>query len=141
MRGIRGALARPSNWGVTLLLAVGLIQGCSLPSGNSSAGSERPADQQGRVDTASSNPTQTTLMALTPKQQAAILGKAAGKGCVGRTAFFMGMTDTNSAIWSVRCSSGRTYAIAIDADAKATTSAMTCSAFKAEAHVDCFKKF
>ena len=79
-------------------------------------------------------------MSLTPKQQAAILGKAAGKGCVGRTAFFMGMSDTNSAFWSVRCSSGRTYAVAVNADAEGTTFAMTCAALKAKTHVDCFKK-
>jgi hypothetical protein len=84
------------------------------------------------------------MLELDPAARAAALGTVVGSTgdrCKGTESFFMGMSPKdNSALWSVRCSTGKSYEISIDADATGTTSVMDCSILKAVADVDCFAR-
>lgn len=88
------------------------------------------------------NPAHDRLAALGASEQATLLGKIAGEGCIGQTAFYMGMDSTdNQAHWSVLCTNGTSYEVAIQANATGSTSVMDCRVLKAVADVDCFVKF
>lgn len=141
MRAAHGIMARLAVRASGLLLALVLAQGCSLLPQTFGGGSERAPAAAEKPAVPPENATQNTIMNLPPKQQAAVLGSAVGKGCKGKSAFFMGTIDTGSAIWSVRCTSGRTYAVEIVADAAGSTYAMTCAAYKEKTRIECFKKF
>ena len=90
----------------------------------------------------SGNPTHDHLLALPPAQQAKILGKGVGQGCVAVSAFPMGVTSTGKAkglaYWSVRCKDGRSFAVQIAPDAQAVV--IDCRVLQANGK-DCFKKF
>ncbi len=90
----------------------------------------------------SGNPTHDHLLALPPAEQAKILGKGIGKGCVAVSAFPMGVTSTGKAkglaYWSVRCKDGRSFAVQIAPDAQAVV--VDCRVLQANGK-DCFKKF
>jgi hypothetical protein len=81
------------------------------------------------------------LLALPKSEQALMLGRAAGEGCVGNRAFYMGISKDRTASWSVSCTDGNSYAVQIDADSVGTTSILDCSILKAVAKVNCFEKF
>jgi len=90
----------------------------------------------------SGNPAHDRLLALPPAEQAKTLAKGIGQGCVGTSAFPMGVTTTGKAkglaYWSVRCKDGRSFAVQIAPDAQAV--AVDCRALQASGK-ECFKKF
>ena len=86
---------------------------------------------------ATANPTHDLLLSKSAPEQAAILGKEVGNGCIGTTPFFMGIAEDGSALWSVLCADGSAYALNISPDAAGTTRALECSRLKAM-HLDCF---
>src|SRR6266481_7608354 len=92
----------------------------------------------------SGNPTHDHLLALPPAEQAKILGKGIGQGCVAVSAFPMGVTSAGKAkglaYWSVRCKDGRSFAVQIAPDAQGTTQAADCRALEGSGK-ECFKKF
>jgi hypothetical protein len=90
----------------------------------------------------SGNPTHDHLLALPPAEQAKILGKGIGQGCVAVSAFPMGVTSAGKAkglaYWSVRCKDGRSFAVQIAPDAQAVV--VDCRLLQANGK-ECFKKF
>lgn len=67
--------------------------------------------------------------------------ESSGYLCTGTKTFFMGLNPKdNEAYWSVRCTSGKSYEVAIKADATGHTSVVDCAIMKAMADVDCFVK-
>jgi hypothetical protein len=90
----------------------------------------------------SGNPTNDRLLTLPAAQQAKTLAKGVGQGCVGTSAFPMGVTATGKAkglaYWSVRCKDGRSFAIQIAPDAQAVV--VDCRALQGSGK-ECFKKF
>jgi hypothetical protein len=90
----------------------------------------------------SGNPTHDHLLALPPAEQAKILGKGVGQGCVAVSAFPMGVTLTGKAkglaYWSLRCKDGRSFAVQIAPDAQAVV--VDCRLLQANGK-ECFKKF
>jgi hypothetical protein len=90
----------------------------------------------------SGNPTHDHLLALPPAEQAKTLGKGVAQGCVGVSAFPMGVTSTGKAkglaYWSVRCKDGRSFAVQIAPDAQAVV--VDCRVLQANGK-ECFKKF
>jgi hypothetical protein len=92
----------------------------------------------------SGNPGNDRLAALPSAEQAKALAKNVGHGCVGTSAFAMGVVDTakwkSLAYWSVQCKDGRSFAIQIDPDPKAPWIITDCRVLQANGK-DCFKKF
>jgi hypothetical protein len=90
----------------------------------------------------SGNPTHDRLLSLPPAEQAKTLAQGVGQGCVGKSAFPMGVTATGKAkglaYWSVRCKDGRSFAIQIAPDAEAVV--VDCRVLQASGK-ECFKKF
>ena len=76
--------------------------------------------------------------------RAAFLGRvvaSSGDSCTGTKTFFMGLNPKdNEAYWSVGCTNGKSYEVAIKADATGHTSVVDCAVMKAMADVDCFVK-
>jgi len=70
-----------------------------------------------------------------------MLGKAAGEGCIGNRAFYMGISKDRSAFWSVGCTDGSSYEVEIAADSVGTTTILECSILRAVAKVNCFEEF
>lgn len=60
------------------------------------------------------------MLALPAAQQATALGRIVAERCVGIEAFYQGMVK-GQAFWSVRCSSGEVYQIAVNPDAAGST--------------------
>lgn len=130
------------------LLALAALSGCSPPPERASAApvvagtaTASPLARAPAATPAPDNPTQRQMMSLPKAQQAAILARAVGHGCTGASPFFMGMGDNGSAIWSLRCTRGHTWAVAINPDEAGTTTVMRCTTFKTKTHLDCFRKF
>jgi len=99
----------------------------------------------GTVDAAGSgNPANDRLVALAPADRAKALAKTIGHGCVGTSAFAMGVVDTakwkSLAYWSVQCKDGRSFAIQIAPDPKAPWAVADCRVLAANGK-ECFKKF
>ena len=90
----------------------------------------------------SGNPTHDRLLTLPRGEQAKILAKNVGQGCVGVSAFPMGVTASGKArglaYWSVRCKDGRGFALQIAPDAQ--TVVVDCRVLQANGK-ECFKKF
>ena len=90
----------------------------------------------------SGNPTNDTLLTLSPDRQAASLANGIGHGCVGTSAFPMGVTRTGAAkgfaYWSVRCKDGRSFAVQISPAGQAI--ATDCQSLQGTGR-ECFKKF
>jgi hypothetical protein len=89
----------------------------------------------------SGNPVHDRLLALPPAEQARVLGHNVGQGCVGLSAFPMGVVSTDKwkslAYWSVRCKDGRSFAIQISPNSQIFV--VDCQIFEANGKV-CFKK-
>lgn len=89
----------------------------------------------------SGNPTHDRLLSLPPAEQARTLASAIGQGCVGKSAFPMGVTASGKAkglaYWSVRCKDGRSFAVQIAPDAEAVV--VDCRLLHANG-TECFKK-
>ena len=96
----------------------------------------------GRLAAGSGNPAHDRLLSLPAAEQAKTLAKAVGQGCVGISAFPMGVTSTGKAkglaYWSVRCKDGRSFALQIAPDAEAVV--VDCRLLQANGK-ECFKKF
>ena len=92
----------------------------------------------------SGNPANDRLVALPPAEQAKALAKTVGHGCVGTSAFAMGVVDTakwkSLAYWSVQCKDGRSFAIQMSPDPKAPWAITDCRVLQANGK-ECFKKF
>ena len=90
----------------------------------------------------SGNPVHDRLLALAPAEQAKAIGQNVGQGCVGVSAFPMGLANTDKwkalAYWSVHCKDGRSFAIQIAPNAE--TFVIDCRVLKANGK-ECFKKF
>ncbi|MBV8411553.1 MAG: hypothetical protein JOY64_28260 [Alphaproteobacteria bacterium] len=69
----------------------------------------------------SGNQTHDMLMAMPADQQAAVLGRVVGEGCVGAAALFNGMEPGNEADWRVRCTNGKSYGVSISPDSAGST--------------------
>ncbi|HLZ67017.1 MAG TPA: hypothetical protein VKQ29_12360 [Aliidongia sp.] len=100
-----------------------------------------PAPPTGPAASKIDNPTQNQLMSLPKRQQAAILAQAIGHGCRGASPYFMGTGDDGSAIWSLRCVRGHTWAVSVNPDPAGSTTAMRCTSFTAKTHLSCFSRF
>jgi len=83
------------------------------------------------------NPAHELLLSKSAAEQAVMLGKAVGNGCIGTTPFFMGIAEDGSAFWSVLCANGNSYVVDVSPDAVGTAKALECSRLKAM-HLDCF---
>ena len=81
------------------------------------------------------------LAGLPKYAQADLLAKVVNDNCTGTDAFFMGAAEDHQAFWSVRCTDGRSFQVAIEPNATGTTSIMNCTLLKAVADVDCFVSF
>jgi hypothetical protein len=94
------------------------------------------------VAAGSGNQTHDRLLSLPAAERAKTLGKAVGQGCVGVSAFPMGVTSAGKAkglaYWSVRCKDGRSFALQIAPDAEAVV--VDCRLLQANGK-ECFKKF
>ncbi|MBV9687821.1 MAG: hypothetical protein JO096_11520 [Alphaproteobacteria bacterium] len=90
----------------------------------------------------SGNPAHDRLMGLPPAQQAKALAKGVGHGCVGISAFPMGVASTDKwksiAYWSVKCKDGRSFAVQIAPNSEAFI--IDCRVLQANGK-ECFKKF
>jgi hypothetical protein len=90
------------------------------------------------------NVTHDMLLAKPADVRASVLAhivESSGDLCTGTKAFFMGLNPKdNEAYWSVRCTNGKSYEVAIKADAFGHTSVVDCAIMKAMADVDCFVK-
>lgn len=90
----------------------------------------------------SGNPVQDRLLALPPAQQAKALARNVGHGCVGTSAFPMGIANTDKwkalAYWSLQCKDGRSFALQIAPNAEAFV--VDCRVLQANGK-ECFKKF
>jgi hypothetical protein len=90
----------------------------------------------------SGNPVNDRLLSLPPVEQAKTIGKNVGHGCVGTTAFPMGVVNTAKwkgiAYWSLRCKDGRSFAIQIAPNAEIFV--VDCQTLKSNGK-ECFKKF
>jgi hypothetical protein len=91
---------------------------------------------------ASGNPVHDRLLTLPSAEQASVLGHNVGRGCVGISAFPMGVVSTDKwkslAYWSVRCKDGRSFAIQISPNSQIFV--VDCQTFRANGK-ECFKKF
>jgi hypothetical protein len=90
----------------------------------------------------SGNPVNDRLLSLPPAAQATTIGKNVGEGCVGVSAFPMGVTGTGKAkglaYWSVRCKDGRSFAVQIAPNGQGAV--VDCRLLQANGK-ECFKKF
>ncbi|HWI28354.1 MAG TPA: hypothetical protein VN668_15380 [Stellaceae bacterium] len=88
------------------------------------------------------NPANERIANLTSTEQAAVLGKAIGRGCTGVAAFPMGIgshdADRGDAYWSVKCADGKSYAVTLHPDKAGTVGVLDCDAVHA-AGITCFK--
>jgi hypothetical protein len=90
----------------------------------------------------SGNPINDRLLALPPPEQAKTIAQNVGQGCVGASAFPMGVVSTDRwkslAYWSVHCKDGRSFAIQIAPNAQIFV--VDCKTLQANGK-ECFKKF
>jgi hypothetical protein len=104
------------------------------------------------------SPANDSLLAMSAQRRAVILGKIAGEGCKGKTAFYQGTmkdlpqpkgdrrpqlpvppTNVNDAFWNVMCKNGRSYNIEVHPDG--SNNVVECGAVKMFHLTECFKKF
>src|ERR1700733_13053620 len=104
------------------------------------------------------NPANDSLLAMSPQQQADILGKIVGEGCQGKMAFYQGTMSNlpqpnddrrpqlpvppehgNDAFWNVMCKNGRSYSIEVHPDG--SNNVVDCHHVKMFHLGECFKKF
>jgi hypothetical protein len=104
------------------------------------------------------NPANDSLLAMSAQHQADILGKIAGEGCKGKTAFYQGTmkdipqpkgdrrpqlpvppANENDTFWNVMCKNGRSYSIEVHPDG--SNNVVECGTVKMFHLGECFKKF
>jgi predicted nucleic acid-binding Zn ribbon protein len=81
------------------------------------------------------------LLAMSEGEQATYLGAVVEDNCVGERAFYMGLNriDQNG-YWSVGCTNGNKYMVAIAPDSVGSTKILDCSMLKLVAKMNCFHK-
>lgn len=88
------------------------------------------------------NPANDKLADLPSTEQALLLGKKIGQGCVGTLAYPMGIghrdADRGDAYWSVKCADGKAYAVTLHPDKEGSASVLGCDAM-ASAGMACFQ--
>jgi len=89
--------------------------------------------------TGSGNPANDRILGLSAAAQAAALGKMVAERCAGTDALYQGIVK-GQAFWSVRCSSGEAYQIAINPGAVGSTRVLVCGN-AAPLATGCFKRF
>jgi hypothetical protein len=116
--------------GPIMLLVVAVLAAGSGAAGLQAAGSGNPRNDR--------------LLTLRPDQQAQFLGNGLHRGCVGVSAFPMGVTATGAAkgtaYWSVACKNGKSYAVEIPRSTKAPLPWVDCQQLQGTGR-ECFKKF
>ena len=92
----------------------------------------------------SGNPTHDYLIAH-PAERAKELGKMAGEGCKGRSAFYQAMAScsaagepAHTALWSVKCTNGKSYSVSVFPGGR--SSVMDCALLEAMHAGHCFTK-
>jgi hypothetical protein len=104
------------------------------------------------------NPANDSLLAMSPRGQANILGKIAGEGCKGKKAFYQGTmkdipqpkgdrrpqvpvppANDNDTFWNVVCWNGRSYSIEVHPDG--SNNVVECDVAATFHLGECFKKF
>ena len=92
----------------------------------------------------SGNPRNDRLLALPPARQAQALGNSFHRGCIGVSAFPMGVTATGkakgTAYWSVGCKNGKSYVVQIPPSAKGAAVVADCRVLQGSGR-ECLKKF
>jgi hypothetical protein len=102
------------------------------------------------------NPANESLLAMSARRRAEILGKIAGFGCKGKNAFYQGRmkdlpqpkgdrrpqlpvppTNENDTFWNVMCKNGHSYSIEVHPDG--SNNVVECG--KTFHLGECFKKF
>jgi hypothetical protein len=91
------------------------------------------------IATNAGNAANDHMLALPAAQQATALGRMVAERCMGIEAFYQAMVK-GQAFWSVRCSSGEAYQIAINPDAAGSTRVLVCGNAPPLA-TECFKRF
>jgi spore coat protein U-like protein len=85
--------------------------------------------------TSTANVAHNMLSNLDAGSRAAALGvvvTSSGDRCSGKDSFFMGLDPKdNEAYWSVRCTNGTSYEVALKANATGSTSVVDCALLKA----------
>jgi hypothetical protein len=109
----------------------------SEPSNTRSPVSEEPQSSTGNV-------AHDGLVRLDPSARARMLGSivvSSGDTCTGEDSFFMGFNRRNiQALWSVRCTNGKSYEVGIEPNATGSTRVIDCGVLKTVARVSCFVK-
>ena len=107
----------------------------------SNSANDAPPVQQAHAATGQVNEAQNRLSAMPKSEQAAALALAAGEGCVGSRAFYMGSAPTDrSAFWSIGCKNGKSYLVQIFADSTGSTKVLDCTLYKKVTKLSCFQK-
>jgi hypothetical protein len=90
----------------------------------------------------SGNSAHDALLGMSAEQRAKSLANGIGHGCVGTSAFPMGVTGSGAAkgfaYWSIRCKGGRSFVVQISPDGKAI--ATDCQSLQGTGK-ECFKIF
>jgi hypothetical protein len=83
------------------------------------------------------------LLAAAPTEREMVLSRIVGEGCKAVRAFYRGLGSGSFAegngYWSVTCADHRSFQV--EAHSDGASSVLECTALKAVAHDDCFKKF
>ncbi len=92
--------------------------------------------------TMAENSTNARLLGLMPVEQAAVLARIVGGGCLGKEVFYMGAGTSgfaeDKAFWSLRCLDGRQFAIETRPDG--STVVVDCAVLKTFNAGQCFEK-
>jgi hypothetical protein len=106
------------------------------------------------VSLASENKANDYLLSVTPKQQAELLGKVVGEGCIGKISFYQGSMDDrgprpksatklpgheHDAHWSVKCTNGKSFLVSVSPTGAGQV--LECSVLEAVGGGHCFKKY
>jgi hypothetical protein len=106
------------------------------------------------VALASENRANDYLLSVTPKEQAKLLGKVVGEGCIGKLSFYQGSADDqvprskdatklpgheHDALWNVKCTNGKSFSVSVSPTGAGQV--LECSVLEAVGGGHCFKKF
>ena len=98
----------------------------------------------GAMAAGSGNRTNDRLLDQPESRRIEVLSKSLGHGCVGTSAFPMGVTAAGKAkgyaYWSVGCKNGKSYVVQIAPNAKGSAVVADCNVLKGTGR-ECFKKF
>jgi len=135
----QAAVCRRGGTGTGFWVVLAIVPGLAalVFIGRAAQGIEITANSS--VATNDGNAANDHILALPAAQQATALGRIVAERCMGIEAFYQGMVK-GQAFWSVRCSSGETYQIAVNPDAAGSTRVLVCGNAPPLA-TGCFKRF